>query len=111
MPRSLHVRMTRTAISPRLATRIRLIDRYCAMAAAAYSNSPQAYAVPMAKPAEPPTSGPAIVVGVGPGLGWSLCRVFARAGYHVTGAARREEAVEALAAKEKELHVRAAACD
>lgn len=60
---------------------------------------------------EPATSGPAIVVGVGPGLGWSLCRAFARAGHAVIGAARRREDVEALAAKEPALAVTAAACD
>jgi NAD(P)-dependent dehydrogenase (short-subunit alcohol dehydrogenase family) len=53
----------------------------------------------------------AIVVGVGPGLGWSACRTFARAGYAVTGAARRESEVASLAAAEPELGVTAAACD
>lgn len=53
----------------------------------------------------------AIVVGVGPMLGWSVCRVFARAGYAVTGAARRADEVAKLAAAEPELGVTAAACD
>lgn len=60
---------------------------------------------------EPTTSGPAIVVGVGPGLGWSLCRAFARAGHAVIGAARKREDVAALAAKEPDLRVEARACD
>src|SRR5579862_9778892 len=53
----------------------------------------------------------AIVVGVGPGLGWSACRTFARAGYAVFGAARRESEVASLAEAEPDLGVTAAACD
>jgi len=53
----------------------------------------------------------AVVVGVGAGLGWSLCRTFARAGMRVTGAARRPDAVRALAAAEPDLDVHAHACD
>jgi NAD(P)-dependent dehydrogenase (short-subunit alcohol dehydrogenase family) len=53
----------------------------------------------------------AVVVGVGPGLGWALCRAFARAGHRVTGAARRADEVARLAAAEPDLHVEAAACD
>jgi NAD(P)-dependent dehydrogenase (short-subunit alcohol dehydrogenase family) len=49
----------------------------------------------------------AIIVGVGPGLGWALCSAFARGGYHVVGAARRAE----LAAAEPALGVIAAAGD
>ncbi len=65
----------------------------------------------MPSPAEAATSGPAIVVGVGPGLGWALCRKLARAGHRVVGAARRKDAVDALAAKEPDLGVASAACD
>jgi NAD(P)-dependent dehydrogenase (short-subunit alcohol dehydrogenase family) len=65
----------------------------------------------MSPHAEPATPGPAIVVGVGPALGWSLCRTFARAGFRVTGAARRRSDVEALAREEPDLGVIAAACD
>jgi len=53
----------------------------------------------------------AVVVGVGPGLGWALCRTFARAGIRVAGAARNQDAVEKLAAAEPDLGVRAYACD
>jgi len=53
----------------------------------------------------------AIVVGVGPGLGWALCRAFARSGHRVTGAARRADEVARLAAAEPDLHVEATACD
>ena len=42
----------------------------------------------------------AVVVGVGPGLGFALARRFAAGGMRVVLAARRKEAVEALLAKE-----------
>src|SRR5262249_14536609 len=56
-------------------------------------------------------AGPAIVVGVGPGLGWSLCRAFARAGHRVLAAGRRVDAVEKLAAAGPSLAVPPIACD
>jgi NAD(P)-dependent dehydrogenase (short-subunit alcohol dehydrogenase family) len=65
----------------------------------------------MPTPAEAATPGPAIVVGVGPGLGFALCRAFARAGHRTIGAARRADEVARLAAAEPELRVEAAACD
>jgi len=53
----------------------------------------------------------AVVVGVGPGLGWALVRAFARAGCRVAAAARDRQHVEALAAAEPGLEVRTYACD
>jgi NAD(P)-dependent dehydrogenase (short-subunit alcohol dehydrogenase family) len=53
----------------------------------------------------------AVVVGVGPGLGWALCHTFPRAGVRVVGAARNHAAVEKLAASEPELGIRAYPCD
>jgi len=53
----------------------------------------------------------AVVVGVGPGLGWALCRTFAHAGIRVAGAARNKAAVEKLAAAEPALGIAPYACD
>lgn len=53
----------------------------------------------------------AIVVGVGPGLGWSLARRFATAGMKVVAAARGPGKLDALRRAEPALEVRAEACD
>ena len=52
----------------------------------------------------------AVIVGVGPGLGWSLVKRFARGGLEVVACARNPGKVEALAKAEK-LDVRLVACD
>jgi len=53
----------------------------------------------------------AIVVGVGPGLGWSLVKRFAAAGMAVAMVARREDRLERLLAETPLAEVRAFACD
>src|SRR5262245_55092502 len=53
--------------------------------------------------------GTAIVVGVGPGLGLALAERFAREGFKVAAAARRQDAVAALI--KGELEIRAYGCD
>jgi NAD(P)-dependent dehydrogenase (short-subunit alcohol dehydrogenase family) len=53
----------------------------------------------------------AVVVGVGPGLGWALVRRFADAGMGVAMAARSEERLQRLLAAEPRERVRAYACD
>jgi len=56
-------------------------------------------------------AGPAIVVGVGPGLGFALARRFAAAGMPVALAARQRDKVEELLAAEPLDGARAFACD
>ncbi len=53
----------------------------------------------------------AVVVGVGPGLGWALVRRFADAGMGVAMAARRDEKLKRLLAAEPRDGVRPYACD
>ncbi len=53
----------------------------------------------------------AVVVGVGPGLGWALVERFAAAGMDVVAAARNAGKIEGLARAEGGLEVRAEACD
>jgi NAD(P)-dependent dehydrogenase (short-subunit alcohol dehydrogenase family) len=53
----------------------------------------------------------AMVMGVGPGLGWSLVRRFAAAGMSVAMAARRADRLERLLAEEPLEGLRAYACD
>ncbi len=53
----------------------------------------------------------AVVVGVGPGLGWALVKRFASAGMQVVAAARRVEKLEALASSNAGAGVRVHACD
>ena len=53
----------------------------------------------------------AVVVGVGPGLGFALVRRFAKAGMAVAMAARNREKLEQLLAKEPIAGARAYACD
>jgi len=52
----------------------------------------------------------AVIVGVGPGLGWSLAKRFARGGLEVVACARNPGKLAALARAEK-LDVRLEACD
>src|SRR5512146_548070 len=53
----------------------------------------------------------AVVVGVGPGLGWALIRRFAQAGMRAVAAAREPGRLRSLAEAEPELGVRLEACD
>jgi NAD(P)-dependent dehydrogenase (short-subunit alcohol dehydrogenase family) len=53
----------------------------------------------------------AVVVGVGPGLGWALMQRFADAGMHVVAAARRGDKLRGLAQASHGSMVRAEACD
>ncbi len=53
----------------------------------------------------------AVVVGVGPGLGWALVRRFATAGMQVAMAARRKERLDALLESEPRAGVWAYPCD
>jgi len=53
----------------------------------------------------------AVVVGVGPGLGWALVRRFARAGMEVIAAARDVKKLESLAKSDPAVQVRHEACD
>ena len=53
----------------------------------------------------------AVVVGVGPGLGWALIRRFAQAGMQAVAAAREPSRLRSLAGAEPELGVRLEACD
>ena len=53
----------------------------------------------------------AVVVGVGPGLGWSLARRFAAAGMQVVAVARHADKVEALRASDPQAAIRVRACD
>lgn len=53
----------------------------------------------------------AIVVGAGPGLGWSLVRRFAEAGMKVVAAARGPGKLDALLRAQPALEARAEACD
>ena len=54
--------------------------------------------------------GTAVVVGVGPGLGWSLVKRFARGGLSVVACARNPKKLEALA-KTHGIDARLEACD
>lgn len=56
-------------------------------------------------------AGVAVVVGVGPGLGWSLVRRFAQAGLTIAMAARNEARLKRLLAGEKRLPAHAYGCD
>ncbi|MGH9174948.1 MAG: SDR family NAD(P)-dependent oxidoreductase, partial [Vicinamibacterales bacterium] len=53
----------------------------------------------------------AVIVGVGPGLGFALVRRFAKAGMAVAMAARNREKLEQLLAQEPVAGARAYACD
>jgi len=53
----------------------------------------------------------AVVVGVGPGLGWALTKRFAQAGMRVVAAARDTRKLESLARAEARLGVRLEACN
>ena len=53
----------------------------------------------------------AVVVGVGPGLGWALTKRFAQAGMRVVAAARDTRKLESLASAEARLGVRLEACN
>lgn len=53
----------------------------------------------------------AVVVGVGPGLGWALVRCFAEAGLQVAMAARDRDKLEGLREQAPSLPIRAYACD
>jgi NAD(P)-dependent dehydrogenase (short-subunit alcohol dehydrogenase family) len=53
----------------------------------------------------------AVVVGVGPGLGWALTKQFAQAGMRVVAAARDPRKLEPLASAESKLGVRFEACN
>ena len=53
----------------------------------------------------------AVVVGVGPGLGWALTKHFAQAGMRVVAAARDPRKLERLASAESKLGVRFEACN
>jgi NAD(P)-dependent dehydrogenase (short-subunit alcohol dehydrogenase family) len=53
----------------------------------------------------------AVVVGVGPGLGWALVERFAQAGMQVVAAARHPGKLEALVSAERSPDVRLQACD
>lgn len=53
----------------------------------------------------------AVVIGVGPGLGWHLCTRFAEAGLRVVAAARSPERLDSLIAQTKAAGIEAAACD
>ena len=53
----------------------------------------------------------AVVIGVGPGLGWHLCKRFAAEGLQVVAAARDRENVERLIAASGLTGIEAAACD
>jgi NAD(P)-dependent dehydrogenase (short-subunit alcohol dehydrogenase family) len=53
----------------------------------------------------------AVVVGVGPGLGWALTKQFALAGMRVVAAARDPRKLEPLARAESKLGVRFEACN
>jgi NAD(P)-dependent dehydrogenase (short-subunit alcohol dehydrogenase family) len=53
----------------------------------------------------------AVVIGVGPGLGWHLCRRFATEGLRVVAAARSKDKLEALIADSGLSGIEAVACD
>jgi len=53
----------------------------------------------------------AVVIGVGPGLGWALTRRFAQGGYHLAMVARDRAKLEQFASREPELSLSAHACD
>ena len=53
----------------------------------------------------------AVVIGVGPGLGWHLCKRFADEGLRVIAAARSRDKLEGLIAQSGRGAIEAAACD
>lgn len=53
----------------------------------------------------------AIVIGVGPGLGWELSKRFARGGLHVAMVARDDKKLDQLAAQESDLSLSAHSCN
>jgi len=53
----------------------------------------------------------AVVVGVGPGLGWAVSKKLAESGFKVFAAARKKENVEALVSKDLAERVVPVACD
>ena len=55
--------------------------------------------------------GVAVIVGVGPGLGWALARRFSEEGLEVVCAARSIERLDALAKRDQLEAVRFHACD
>ncbi|WP_119168105.1 SDR family NAD(P)-dependent oxidoreductase [Algihabitans albus] len=57
------------------------------------------------------TQDTAVVLGVGPGLGWHLCERFAAEGLRVIAAARSRDRVERLIAESGLTGIEAAACD
>ena len=57
------------------------------------------------------TQDTAVVIGVGPGLGWHLCARFAAEGLRVVGAARSRDKVERLIAQSGRSGIEAVACD
>ena len=57
------------------------------------------------------TQDTAVVIGVGPGLGWHLCARFAAEGLRVVGAARSRDKVEGLIEQSGQSGIEAVACD